>query len=174
VSAGQLAFMALALVAVVGAAGVVLLDNPVRSALCLVLNFFVLGFLYFTLGAPLIGITQIIVYAGAIMVLFLFVIMMLKRQGALGKPAKQDSKVMLGLLFSAVLAFSIYVTVIAPQGAMVVAAPSPKDSALGPAFGSPQAIGLNLFTAYVWPFEIVSVLLLVGIVGSIMLAKRRI
>lgn len=173
-NAGQVAFMALALVALVGAAGVVLLDNPVRSALCLVLNFFVLGFLYFTLGTPMIGITQIIVYAGAIMVLFLFVIMMLKRQGALAKPEKPDSKVLMGLLLGGALAFSVFVTVIAPQSAMLATPPPNKETVFGPIYGSPQAVGISLFTSYVWPFEVVSVLLLVGIVGSIMLAKRRI
>ena len=164
-NAGQVAFLALALIAVIGAAGVVLIDNPVRSALCLVLNFFVLGFLYFTLGAPMIGITQIIVYAGAIMVLFLFVIMMLKQRGTFRGPEKADSRMMLGLLFGGVMAVGIYVTVIAPQGSMVPAQPE--------GYGTPQAVGVSLFTTYVWPFEVVSVLLLVGIVGSIMLAKRR-
>ncbi|MBS1707642.1 MAG: NADH-quinone oxidoreductase subunit J [Armatimonadetes bacterium] len=165
-SASEIGFLALALLAVIGAAGVVLIDNPVRSALCLVLNFFVLGFIYFTLGAPMIGITQIMVYAGAIMVLFLFVIMMLKRQGAMAKPDKPDSRLGLAVVLGLALAVTVYATVIAPQG--VTLPLGIKD------YGTPQAVGVSLFTNFVWPFEVVSVLLLVGIVGSIMLAKRRI
>ena len=78
-NSGQIVFLILAFIAVMGALGVVGFgDKPVWSALCLVLNIFVLAFIYFTMGAQFIGITQIMVYAGAIMVLFLFVIMILK------------------------------------------------------------------------------------------------
>src|SRR5438270_11578719 len=75
-------FGALAGVAALSAIGVVAFGNAVRSALCLIANFFCLAFLYFTLNAELLGITQVVVYTGAIMVLFLFVIMLLN----LGSP----------------------------------------------------------------------------------------
>src|SRR3954465_6550919 len=74
-------FGALAGVAALSAIGVVAFGNAVRSALCLIANFFCLAFLYFTLNAELLGITQVVVYTGAIMVLFLFVIMLLNLGG---------------------------------------------------------------------------------------------
>ncbi len=164
-NASQVGFMALGLLAVIGAAGVVLANNPVRSALCLVLNFFVLGFLYFTLGSPFLGITQIIVYAGAIMVLFLFVIMMLKRHDPLAGPEKSDPRLPVAVVLGLGLFASVFGAVVGPVAGFV--------PAVMPDYGSPQSIGLSLFSTYVWPFEVISVLLLVGIVGSIMLAKRR-
>ncbi|MEL4881515.1 NADH-quinone oxidoreductase subunit J, partial [Shewanella algae] len=75
-------FGAAAGLAAIAAVGVVAFNNAIRSALCLVVNFFVLAFLYFTLNAEMLGVTQIVVYTGAIMVLFLFVIMLLN----LGSP----------------------------------------------------------------------------------------
>lgn len=164
---GQITFLVLATIAVLGAVGVVAFgNNPVRSALSLVLNFFVLAFIYFTLAAQLLGITQIMVYAGAIMVLFLFVIMILRLQNKDDKLEKPDPRLPMGILVGGGLAFMVFAQVIAPlQGN----AATPIDNA----YGLPQAIGRELFTTYVWPFEITSVLLLVGIVGSILLAKRR-
>src|SRR5690242_17253133 len=81
IDAQTLMFGALGGVAVASALGVVLFSSAIRSALCLVVNFFCLAFLYFTLNAELLGITQIVVYTGAIMVLFLFVVMLLNLGG---------------------------------------------------------------------------------------------
>ncbi|MBS1713917.1 MAG: NADH-quinone oxidoreductase subunit J [Armatimonadetes bacterium] len=204
-SGEKLAFLVLALVAGAGALGVVVFGkNPVRSALSLVLNFFVLAFVYFTLGAQLLGITQIMVYAGAIMVLFLFVIMMLQLHHGQKDEEKRDWKAPVawgfGLAMGAVI-FSKVVTpfsdsvkepysVASPQAVVAsTAAPSgpstPLSGAQGPAdrgpmvrsmddLGKPQAVGAVLFSTYSWPFEVTSVLLLIGVVGSILLAKRRI
>lgn len=163
-----LIFGALAGLAAITAVGVVAFANAVRSALCLVLNFFTLALLYFTLQAELLGITQIIVYTGAIMVLFLFVIMLLN----LGSPDALEErpdlmKKVLGFLFGGALFGLIATQVVQPfLGTRQIHAPE--------GFGSPPALGRALFTSYVWPFEMVSVLLLIGIVGSILLAKRRI
>jgi NADH-quinone oxidoreductase subunit J len=159
-------FAILAIIAVVSAIGVVAFNNPIRSALCLVANFFTLAFIYFTLKAEMLGITQIVVYTGAIMVLFLFVIMLLN-PGATG-PAKEsrDIKRLLGVALALALLMPVLVQVIMPLQGLT----QPMAEA---AYGSPQALGRTLFTTYVWPFEMVSVLLLVGIVGSILLAKRR-
>ena len=162
-----LLFGGIAGLAALAAVGVVFFDNAIRSALCLVLNFFLLAVLYFTLGAEMLGITQIVVYTGAIMVLFLFVIMLLN----LGAPhilnEKLDLKKPLAALFGGVLIVLVGAQIL-PELAKVTQ-PGPLEGA-----GAPQAIGRALFTDYVVPFEAVSVLLLVGIVGSILLAKRRI
>ena len=161
--------------AAVSAVGVVAVSNGVRSALFLVINFFTLAFLYFLLNAELLGIIQVIVYTGAIMVLFLFVVMLLN----LGRPdlliEKFDLKRPIGILFGFMLFAIVLRQVVLPlqasaSGTYEMAA----SQAQGVALGGPEAIGRTLFTTYAWPFEIASVLLLIGIVGSILLAKRRI
>lgn len=159
-------FATLAGLAALSAVGVVAFGNPIRSALCLVINFFTLAFLYFTLNAELLAITQIVVYTGAIMVLFLFVIMLLNLGGPLALRESRDHKRLVGIVFGAMLFGVIAAQVVLPlQGVPVADAPA--------GFGAPQPIGRTLFSAYVWPFEMASILLLVGIVGSILLAKRR-
>ena len=166
-SSNLLVFGALAGGAALGAVGVVFFNNAVRSALCLVLNFFLLAFLYFTLNAEMLGITQIIVYTGAIMVLFLFVIMLLN----LGSPKvliekldpKQPIALVLGLGLVALVGSQVL------SGLVGINQVGGLDG-----YGAPQAIGRSLFTEYVVPFEVVSILLLVGTVGSILLAKRKI
>lgn len=166
-STNQIVFLVMATVALLGALGVVVFgNNPVRSALFLVLNFFMLGFLYFGLGAQLLGITQIMVYAGAIMVLFLFVIMVLQLHRRDTKKEPQDIKKPLAWLFGLGLCFGTISTVLVPL--------SMTGSTVTDDFGRPSAVGYVLFSTYSWPFEITSVLLLIGIVGSILLAKRRI
>jgi len=166
-SQAQLIFAVLAMMAVVTAVGVVLFDSPVRAALSLVLNFFTLALMYFTLQAQLLGIVQILVYTGAIMVLFLFVIMLLNLGGLAREQAKIDAKGGLAILVGAGLFGVTLAQVVLPIQGFVAPVASPE-------YGTPQAVGNTLFSAYVWPFEVASILLLVGIVGSILLAKRRI
>lgn len=159
-------FGAVAGLAALAAVGVVLFDNAIRSALCLVLNFFLLAVLYFTLGSEMLGITQIVVYTGAIMVLFLFVIMLLNLGAPQMLKERVDPKKAVAPLLGAVLILVVGAQIL-PDLATVTH-PAALEGA-----GSPPAIGRALFTEYVVPFEAVSVLLLVGIVGSILLAKRR-
>src|SRR5450631_1228259 len=91
-------FSIIAGVTALAAIGVVAFPNAVRSALCLVVNFFMLAFLYFTLRAEMLGITQVVVYTGAIMVLFLFVIMLLNLGSPLPRVERTDWKKPVGLL----------------------------------------------------------------------------
>lgn len=161
------AFAILGGAAAAGAVGVVAFNNAVRSALCLVVSFFMLAFLYFTLNAEILGILQIVVYTGAIMVLFLFVIMLLNLGSVQSLVEKRDPKMIVGGALGLALAGVIGAQVIAPM-IDVKAARAPEG------FGTPQAVGYSLFSTYLYPFEIASILLLVGIVGSILLAKRRI
>jgi len=166
-----LVFGAMAGLSALAAIGVVAFNNAVRSALCLVFNFFILAFIYFTLNAQMLGITQIVVYTGAIMVLFLFVIMLLN----LGAPQllreKQDPKLFIGVL----LGLALFLMV---GGQILPSLLTVNGDRVGAEYvaqyGTPQAIGRTLFTQYVIPFEAVSVLLMIGVVGSILLAKRRI
>ena len=163
---GQIAFFIMAIVAVASAIGVVAFKSPVRSAVSLVATFFTLALLYFNLGAQFLGITQIMVYAGAIMVLFLFVIMMLKLGGHEGEKEKRDMRVFPAIGIGLVIGAVIVQRIIMPLANGPV-------SKMSDDYGTPQAIGAELFTTFVWPFEVASVLLLVGVVGSIMLAKKR-
>jgi NADH-quinone oxidoreductase subunit J len=163
--AGLIVFIVLAVVATAAAIGVVSFQSPVRCALSLVLAFFVLALFYFNLGAQLLGISQIMVYAGAIMVLFLFVVMMLKLGGH-ERREKVDKRAYLAIPLGIVVLALLIVQFVLPLFNLPVWKISDD-------YGRPQSIGPVLFTTYVWPFEVASVLLLIGVVGSIMLAKRR-
>ncbi len=161
---GQILFITMALVIVVTSIGVVAVRNPVRSALNLVANFFALAVLYLFLYAQFVAAVQIIVYAGAIMVLFLFTIMLLN----LGSPSELSERGEikrpvtwgLALLFVIVLAGGVFVRL--PE-----AQPTADD------LGTVQMVGKFLFTDWVYPFELTSILLLIAIVGAIVMAKRR-
>ena len=163
-------FGAIAGAAGLTALGVVAFNNAVRSALCLVVNFFLLAFLYFTLNAEMLGISQVVVYTGAIMVLFLFVIMLLNLGGSKLITEKPDPKKFVGIFLGCGM-FALLGAQILPP--LMKIQPMELDPDLSK-FGGPAAIGRTLFTDYAYPFEAVSVLLLIGIVGSILLAKRRI
>ncbi len=142
--------------------GVVAFGSAIRSALCLVFNFFLLAFLYFSLSMDMLGISQIVVYSGAIMVLFVFVIMLLNPKLI---EERKDLKRPIGIAFGVVL-FGVLASQILPA----LSLSGPKKVTFDS--GSPQKIGEALFTSYVFPFEVVSILLLVGVVGSVFLAKR--
>jgi NADH-quinone oxidoreductase subunit J len=159
-------FALLGLIAAASAVGVVAFGNAVRSALCLVINFFTLAFLYFSLNAELLGITQIIVYTGAIMVLFLFVIMLLNLGAPQALGERRDPKKLLGFVFGAALFAIVLAQVILPMQGLDM--PRAADN-----YGAPSSIGRALFTSYIWPLELISVLLVVGVVGSVLLAKRK-
>jgi NADH-quinone oxidoreductase subunit J len=161
-----LLFAFLAIVAVAAAVGMLVSRSSVYSALCLILNFSTVAVIYLTLGAPFIALAQITVYAGAIMVLFLFVIMLLGAEkisigGGQAPHWQQGVGVALGLL---VIAEAAYLIVFRSGMNAPLAIPSAD-------FASPKAIGLSLFNQYLLPFEITSVLLLVAVVGAIVLTK---
>lgn len=160
-------FGAVAGMAALSAIGVVAMKDAVRSALCLVLNFLMLAALYFMLSAEMLGITQVVVYTGAIMVLFLFVVMLLKVSGPNAFVEQPELKWFLGGLVGLALFGAIATQVVLPLM-------KHKSAENIDGWGSPMAVGKALFTHYAWPFEMASILLLVGIVGSILLAKRRI
>jgi NADH-quinone oxidoreductase subunit J len=160
-------FMIIGGIAALASLGVVLFNNAVRSALCLVVSFFMLAFLYFTLTAEMVGILQIVVYTGAIMVLFLFVIMLLNLGSVKLLIEDRDPKMIIGGALGLGMAALIGAQVIKPLAGVT----EPKVTQ---SMGAPQALGHSLFSTYLYPFEIASILLLLGIVGSILLAKRRI
>src|SRR5437660_6665810 len=172
-SGSMVLFWILAGVSVGSALLVVANTNPVRSALFLVVNFGVLAVFYLTLSAQFIAAVQVIVYAGAIMVLFLFTIMLLN----LGAPEALRET---GSIQAPVAIFLALVFVSAITGSGAVGAALSKTKATPVTLsegGTVKTVGLALFDAgqpWLFPFEVTSILLLVGVVGAIILAKRRI
>jgi NADH-quinone oxidoreductase subunit J len=162
---GDIFYGILALVVIGSAVGMLLSRNAVYSALFLVLNFGTVGFLYVILGAPFIAMTQIAVYAGAIMVLFLFVIMLL---GAESLPPTEPIRGQIGIT---IVFCVIFVTeaalVILWKGGSPALLPMPEST-----FASPSEIGMALFSKYLLPFEITSVILLAALIGAIVLTKQ--
>ena len=156
-------FFILALVAVVAALGMLLSRNAVYSALFLILNFATVAVFFLLLGAPFIAMAQVTVYAGAIMVLFLFVIMLLGAESLRWRSRLTWQAPVAIVLAVVLLAEGVYVLAMRGVGA---AAP-----ATAPGFGGPLSIGTTLFDTYLLPFEITSVLLLVGMVGAIVLTR---
>ena len=160
-------FFFIAVVAIASALGMLIARNPVSSALWLVLNFFCIASAYILLQAEFIGVIQILVYAGAIMVLFLFVIMLLNL----------DDLPKLGEVnWKKVFAFSLGVTVLSQliYVLVVVSGGFPESTGLDAAAqGSAAAIGKELFTRYAFHVEIVGILLLAATIAAVVLAKKR-
>ena len=159
-------FWVFALPLILSAAGVIVARNPVHAAMSLVSAFFFLAGIYVLLTAHLIAFLQIIVYAGAIMVLFLFVIMLL---------SLSDEEIGFDRMTAvkwAGLAGGIGVLWLVCQAIWESGGGSPKGVA--PDYGSVRAVGRLLYTQYLLPFEATSVLLLVAIVGAVVVSKKRI
>ena len=173
-------FFLFSVIALGGAIMMILHRNPVYSAIFLIVTLFALAGFYVLLNAPFVASVHVIVYAGAIMVLFLFVIMLLNLKHdpsrARGKVARRAFASLLVIVLLAEMGVLIGGSLLSSNG---VAATLPaiglaNGTADSTGFaGSTAAIGKQLFTTYILPFEIASVLLLVGIVGAVILAKRK-
>lgn len=167
----MIVFFILAVVAVLSGILMITRANPVNSALFLILNFAALAGMYITLHAQFVAIIQILVYAGAIMVLVLFVIMLLNLEDEVPLRETLSKRHYASLLF-ALLALVLIVQVIGWKGggtidAMRQQAPNALQN------GTVEHIGKVLFTAYIFPFELTSMLLLAAIIGAIVMAKKR-
>jgi NADH-quinone oxidoreductase subunit J len=160
-------FLILSLIAISTALGMLLSRNAVHSALFLVLNFVTVAVFYLLLGAPFIAMAQVTVYAGAIMVLFLFVIMLLGAESISGEFNLRRA-IFPGLLaiLLAAEATLIFLTRARPIGD--VAQPDASVNTVT----NLRALGETLFTDYLLPFEITSILLLVAMVGAIVLVRK--
>ena len=167
----RLLFGGFAGLAIVSAASCVTRRNPVASALWLVVTLFSLAALFVLLDAQFLAVLQVLVYAGAIMVLFLFVIMLLN----LGRAGPTDLKgpigLGLGVLLAGLLLVQLLVLRQSSLPALGAAAGPPPRAAVGA--GIVPALAQPLFTAYLVPFELTSLLLLAAIVGAVVLAKRK-
>ncbi|HVT45010.1 MAG TPA: NADH-quinone oxidoreductase subunit J [Thermoanaerobaculia bacterium] len=156
-------FYFFATVAVVFAIVVVTHRNPVVSAISLVASLFALAVLYVLLEAPFIAALQVIIYAGAIMVLFLFVIMLLNLQHK-EEPTTRPIQQFLGWSGSAAFVITLVWSIL--KWAAFPSLPSTRF------MSDPRSIGFRLFEAYIFPFEAVSILLLAAIVGALVLSQR--
>lgn len=175
-------FLLLATVAVAASIAMITARNSVHSALFLVVVFFCLAVLYLTLNAEFLAVVQIVVYAGAIMVLFLFVITLLnpgREESDDRLRSQRPAAVALGLALLAELALLLRTGAVRDLlGAFPPARPFAEQITAtfttGPGdLGNTQAIGFELFSAYLLPFEVVSIVLLLAVIGVIVLAKRQ-
>lgn len=161
-------FIVLGVLAVASAVFTISAKNPVASAIGLIFHFFMLSGLYLTLQAQFIAAAQVLVYAGAIMVLVVFVVMLLN----LGDEEKLHEKSTMRRVFSVALAVALLTQI----GGAVISLPQYRThlAANSAAQGSPEGIADVLFTNYVVPFEAIGILLTAAIVGAVVLAKKRI
>jgi len=169
----SLLFIIMSLITIVCAIGVVFQKNPIYSAIFLIQTMVSLAVLYVLLHAQFIAAVQVMIYAGAIMVIFVFVIMLLNLnkedlEGDRNKlPMQKPAAIFLGLILVAMI--GIIMTRAIFQGAEGEYTPEVVDQ-----IGNTQLVGKMLFTKYVLPFEIASILLFTAIVGAIVLAKKQI
>lgn len=158
-------FLILASFAILTAISMLVSKNAVHAALFLVLNFFTAAVLYLLLNAPFIAMVQVTVYAGAIMVLFLFVIMLLGADQA----SRDESirwQIPAAVIFGVGLITEFFIIILSRSGNL-----GDGVGTVAQGFGSPAAIGEFLFNRYLVPFEITSVLLLVAMIGAIVLSR---
>ncbi|NTV37631.1 MAG: NADH-quinone oxidoreductase subunit J [Anaerolineales bacterium] len=161
-------FLILALTAVATAVGLLLSRNAVYAALFLVLNFACVAIFYLVLGAPFVAMAQITVYAGAIMVLFLFVIMLLgadKLPKGVVLPWQRPLAIAAAAILFAEAAFLLFERV---RSSSVLTLPGAEANTMD----SLRAMALMLFNQYLLPFEVTSILLLVAMIGAIVLTKQ--
>lgn len=166
-------FIILAAIALISALGMLLSRNAVHSALFLVLNFSTIAVLYLILNAPFLFVTQIAIYAGAIMVLFLFVVMLLGAE-RLREATTQGSRwqVVLSVFLGIVLLGTFAYLIVSEAGTAGAGTMGATNGEAAIAAG-PAEIGLALFESYVFPFEVASVLLLAAMVGVVVLRTKR-
>ncbi len=161
-------FFSLAVLSVGSAVMMITRKNPITSALFLILNFFTVSGLYLLLKAQFIAIIQVLVYMGAIMVLFLFVIMLLNLQDEKNLSEKRTYKKITAVLLSIFLFCLLGFTLYFGFGSKFKIISDKAEQ-----YGKAEFLGAELFTNYSFPFELASFLLLAAIVGAIVLAKKK-
>lgn len=160
--------LAFAILAVISAIIMVTRRNPITSALFLVVNFFCISVMYLMLRSQFIAIIQVLVYAGAIMVLFLFVIMLLNLQDESKLTENISYKKLAAVILALLLFSSLAITsFFAFYGKYKVLSPVAEMQ------GTIESVGKLLYTAFSFPFELVSFILLAAIIGAIVLAQKK-
>ncbi|HEY3383404.1 MAG TPA: NADH-quinone oxidoreductase subunit J [Vicinamibacterales bacterium] len=171
----QSLFYVFATITVVSSALVIGQRSPIYSVMLLIASFAALAGLYVLLDAPFVAVIQIIIYAGAILVLFLFVVMLLNapKEGAAPadrvSPGPRRAGIALGALLAAELVFAVWAAAFPREP--IAGGP---DAASSQAISSVRTIGQVLYTDYAFAFEVTSLLILVAMVGAVVLAKRHV
>jgi len=164
-SASLVFFIVVAAVSLTSALGVVTSRWPIHSALFMLVNFITLAVFYVTLGAQFLAAAQVIIYAGGIVILILFVVMLIGSE-KIGGPSGHRlwtpyAGVALGVLMLATMIYTF--------ASSLFGAPGTADAIEA---GHPKAVGMTLFTQYILPIEMAAVLLLVALIGALLLARQ--
>jgi len=157
-------FFLLAIICIGAVLGMIISKDQAYNALFLIVAFVSMGGLFALLDAPFIAAVQIIIYAGAIMILFIFVVMMINLKKGV-EPEKKKWTLYFAVVVAAVLVVELILTL---KGAL-----EPVGSAALENLGNPTDLGRLLFTKYLYPFEITSILIIAALVGAIVLVKKR-
>lgn len=163
-------FIVMGAIAIIAALGVILARKAIYSALFLLVNFCSLAGLYLLLNAQFLAAAQVIVYAGAIVVLFLFVTMLLPQISKSTNQQINKSQQYLAIVLAVILFVEVGYVLVSATLTGTQGTDTPEAIA---GIGNVQAIGQLLFTDYLLPFELAAVLLLIGIVGAVVLAKKK-
>lgn len=156
-------FILLGLIALISSLGLIVFKNQIYNALCLIVTLSALGGIFALLNAPFIAVVQIIIYAGAIMVLFVFVIMTVNLKKGL-PPERKKWPSRLAIIIGIILFLELLLAIFRVKGILVPPELQP---------GTPEKLGEVLFSKFIYPFEITSVLIVAALVGAIVLSKKR-
>ncbi|MFC1553959.1 NADH-quinone oxidoreductase subunit J [candidate division KSB1 bacterium] len=163
-------FYAFGIIAIASGVMVIMSRNPVHSALFLIVTFFCLAGLFALLNAHFLAVIQVLVYAGAIMVLFLFVLMLLNLKAIVSEFEKLLSLKILGISAAIIMIFEVLFLI--KRGASLGAGGELTQQIINQE-GNTQLVGKMLFTTYLLPFEITSIILIIAIIGAVVLAKKK-
>jgi NADH-quinone oxidoreductase subunit J len=168
----EILFYIFAALAILGSVGVITLKNPVHAALSLLGTFFIVAVLFVLQHAEFLAAVQVMVYAGGIMVLFLFVIMLVSVRGLKTEAAFLSPLVPVAII-GAILVGSLIASAIL-LGVFAAGSGSPEALQMvdGARLGNTEAVGMVLYTKYLIPFEVVSVVLLVAMIGAIVFGRK--
>ena len=166
----ELIFFIAAIATLAGAAGIIYFDNPFYSVLSLVTHLLSLAALFLLLRSEFLAAAQVVIYAGAVMVLYVFVVAYIGQPEQLGNPASPSLR-LVSVLFAGVL--FVELTIVLLGSGLSAIAGEGAAVGTGPGFGSPAQVGELLLTRFLLPFEVASVLLLIAAVGAVVLARRR-
>jgi NADH-quinone oxidoreductase subunit J len=163
-----LVFLGMAFISIAASLLLVTRKNPIHSALFLVLNFLCVAVLYLLLHSQFIAIIQVVVYAGAIVMVIVFVIMLLDLEEELRTGLKIIYSKVIGGFLALLFLLGILYSVVAKSPTGKIGSYTPEKMT-----ANVKAVGEVLFTQYLFPFEIISILLVAAIIGAVILSKKR-
>jgi NADH-quinone oxidoreductase subunit J len=173
-----IAFFVLAVASIASGLGVILFKNAVHSALSLILSLLFVALFYLQLGAMFIAVVQVLIYAGAIMVLFLFVVTMLATEDT-GDVTGRDTKIWqrgiaaaLGFILIGALSYLLFRETVLSSAAQIAVNDPNGLAANVKQYGDAEAFGIALFHGFTFPFEVTSLLIVVALLGAMVLGRK--